>query len=457
LRSCLAAGELVLGGPRLREAEHDASTNRCSSGEAEALVLPTSTAEVASVLSWCYEHDVPIVPRGGGSGPDGGAVPDGAVIVSLQAMDTIRSIDPARWRMQAEAGVRTAQLRRIARENGLIFPPDPGGDERSTLGGSIATNSSGAHAFKYGATGEWVSGLEAVLPAGEIVRLGGSARTDIAGYNLVQLLTGSEGTLAIVTAAWLRLLPAPEAQVAVACFYPSAAVGCAAAASMLERGIEPAAIDYLDAGALAAGADSFPFWMPPEAAFALIVEADGHRDEMVRLARDLTGALGEKAVAMPLVLAERTQASQLWAWRDGVAAAVAEQRGGIVSEDVVVPFERLAEAIEGATEIGREQGLRACSWGEAGGGNLHAGFCVDRTLPEELERGERAAAQVLEMALALGGSIGGEHGVGAETGRVRQALDATTLELQAKVKRAFDPKLLLNPGKKVPGCGRGRI
>jgi FAD/FMN-containing dehydrogenase len=406
-------------------------------GSAEALVFPTSTAEVASVLSWCYEHDVPIVPRGGGTGLTGGAVPNGGVVISLEAMDSIRTIEPELWRMQAEAGVRTARIQRVAGENGLIFPPDPDASEQSTLGGNIATNASGPRAFKYGVTGQWVTGLEAVLPAGEIVRLGGPIRKDVADYDFLHLLTGSEGTLAIITAAWLRLMPAPQAQAVVACFYPNVTAGCTAAAAVLGSGIEATALDYLDAGALAASIGSFPFSTPAGAEFAVLAEADGHPAEVARVSGELATVLGEGAVAAPLVLAEWGQAKQLWAWRDGVSDAVAAQRGGKVSEDVVVPFDHLAEAIEATIAIGREQGLQACSWGHAGHGSIHATFLVDRELPEELERAERAAGQIFDMA--------------------RQALDATTVELQAKVKRAFDPKLLLNPGKKVPGCGPDRI
>jgi glycolate oxidase subunit GlcD len=455
LRGCLPQGELVLDGSRLREASRDGTYNRGLSGHAEALALPASTAEVAAVLSWCYEHDLPIVPRGGGTGLAGGAVPNGGVVVSLEAMDAIRSIDPQLWRMQAEAGVRTARIHRVARENGLIFPPDPGASEQSTIGGNIATNAGGPHAFKYGVTGQWVTGLEAVLPMGEIVNFGGPIRKDVAGFDFLHLLTGSEGTLAIVTAAWLRLVPAPEAQAIVVAFYDDVASGCAAATAVLGSGIQPTALEYLDAGALAASIGSFPFPAPERARFALLAEADGHPDEVVRVSTELEAALAEGAVAPPTLLSEQRQARELWAWRDGVSIAITAQRGGKVSEDVVVPFDRLAEAIEATVEIGQEHGLKACSWGHAGDGNIHATFLVDLELPEELERAEGAAEHLFDMALGLGGSISGEHGIGTlKTARVREALDATTIELQAKVKRAFDPKLLLNPGKKVPGLGQ---
>ncbi|HEX5714373.1 MAG TPA: FAD-linked oxidase C-terminal domain-containing protein, partial [Solirubrobacterales bacterium] len=381
-------------------------------------------------------------------------VPSGGVVLSLEGMDAIRSIEPELWRMQAEAGVRTARVHRVARENGLIFPPDPGASEQSTIGGNIATNAGGPHAFKYGVTGHWVTGLEAVLPAGEIVQLGGPIRKDVAGYDFLHLLTGSEGTLGIVTAAWLRLVPAPEAQAIVVAFYDDVASGCAAATAVLASGIQATALEYLDAGALAASIGSFPFPAPEQAGFALLAEADGHPDEVARVGAELAEALAEGAVAAPTLLSEQSQARRLWAWRDGVSIAVTAQRGGKVSEDVVVPFDRLAEAIEATVEIGHEHGLRACSWGHAGDGNIHATFLVDLELAEELERAEGAAEHLFDMALGLGGSISGEHGIGTlKAGRVRDALDPATVELQAKVKRAFDPKLLLNPGKKVPGLG----
>src|SRR5207253_1961597 len=181
------------------------------------------------VLAWCYEHEVPLVPRGGGTGLAGGAVPvDGGVVLALERVDRVRAFDPRLWRMHVDAGVRTATVRRLARENGLLFPPDPGGAEQSQIGGNIATNAGGPHAFKYGVTGRWVTGLEAVVPPGDVIAVGGPIRKDVAGYDLKSLLIGSEGTLGIVTAAWLRLVPAADAASPVAGFYAGTGEGCAA-------------------------------------------------------------------------------------------------------------------------------------------------------------------------------------------------------------------------------------
>ena len=447
----MPAGRVILDGGELRIATQDGSGNRGLTGSAAALALPASSAEVAATMRWCYTHDVPIVPRGGGTGLAGGAVPSGGLVLSLDALASIRSIQPHLWRMEAEAGVRTADVHRVARENGLMFPPDPGASEQSTLGGNIATNAGGPHAFKYGVTGNWVTGIEAVLPPGELTSFGGPIRKDVAGYDFIHLLTGSEGTLGVVTAAWLRLTPSPAAQSIVVAFYGDIAGGCAAANAVLETGIEATALEYLDRGALEASLGSFPFPTPQGPGFALLAEADGHPAEVARVSGELAEVLGEGALTSALVFDGLRDARDLWAWRDGVSIAVAAQRGGKVSEDVVVPFDRLREAIEGTIAIGRRHGLEVCSWGHAGDGNLHATFLIDLDSSDERDRAERAADDVFDMAIALGGSISGEHGIGIlKVGKVAEALGDRLIHLEAEIKRAFDPKLLLNPGKKVP-------
>jgi glycolate oxidase subunit GlcD len=424
----------------------DFTEERGLGGHADAVVLPRSAEETAQVVAWCYERDVPIVPRGGGTGFAGGAVPFGGVVLSLERMTAVRSFDPLVWRIEVEAGMRTADLRRIVRESGLFFPPDPGAAEQSHVGGNIATNAGGPHAFKYGVTGAWVLGLEAVLAPGQLVRVGGPMRKDVAGYDLKSLLIGSEGTLGVVTAAWLRLLPAPEVFLPVVAFYGGVTAGAAALQRVVGTGLAVAALEYLDGGALAAAGGSFPEGVPDGAAFLVIAEADGSRAEAERLREEVVDALAEGSLAV------RTpaDAAALWRWRDGVSLAVTAQRGGKVSEDVVVPFERIAEGIDGTLEIGRRHGLEACSWGHAGDGNLHSTFLVTPGDAEELERCERAVDDLFALALRLGGSISGEHGVGAvKRAHVDAYLPPAVRAVQGQIKRLFDPKNLFNPGKKL--------
>ena len=215
-------------------------------GRADAVCFPETTEEVARVVAWCYEHDVPITPRGGGTGLAGGAIPDGGIVLALERLARVRSFEPLLWRMHVEAGVTTGTIHRLARENGLRFPPDPGAWDVSQIGGNIACNAGGPHAFKYGVTGRWVTGIEAVVPPGEVVSLGGPIRKDVAGYDLRSLLVGSEGTLGIVTAAWLRLQPAPEAELPLVAFLRDTRSGCEALEAVLGSGVYPTAVEYLD-------------------------------------------------------------------------------------------------------------------------------------------------------------------------------------------------------------------
>jgi glycolate oxidase subunit GlcD len=406
------------------------------------VALPGDAAEVAEVVAWCYERGLAIVPRGGGSGLAGGAVPsEGGVVVSLERLCRVRSFEPELWRTCVEAGVGTADLRRRARAAGLYFPPDPGAAERSRIGGNIATNAGGPHAFKYGVTGAWVTGLEVVLPPGELVGFGGPIRKDAGGYDLKSLLVGSEGTLGVITAAWLRLIPAPEAAHPVLAAYSDVAAGCAAVQAVLAARVEAAALEFLDAAANRLAG------VTPAAGFLVIAEADGSAAEAARVRGRLIEILGAGArqVISPTAPAE---VAALWSWRAGVGPAVRAVRGEKVSEDIVVPVEHLAEAVQATLEIGARHGLEACSWGHAGDGNLHATFLV---APGAVERTAAAVEEVFALAARLGGSISGEHGIGtAKRGQLRRVWSPAAVELHRRIKDAWDPRGLMNPGKKLP-------
>ncbi len=428
---------------------HDGTAVRGLRGRADLVALPADADEVAAVLSCCYERDVPLTPRGGGTGLAGGAVAlEGGVVCSLERLRAIRELEPGLWRMYPEAGVPTRHVRRLARENGLCFPPDPGASEQSQIGGNVATNAGGPHAFKYGATGAWVTGLEAVVAPGRVIAVGGPSRKDVAGYDIKSLLIGSEGTLGMITAVRLRLAPAPAAALALVAFQRTREQGCAAILDVLAAGLVPAALDFLDGDALriaAAAREDVALAPPAEAGFALLAEVDGTAAETRTAHAELAELLGASAIAV-----RRPDRDALWAWRDRVSGAVATVRGGKVGEDVVVPVERLAEALEGFAAIAARHGLESCAWGHGADGNVHANLLVDPTSESDLAAAERAADELFALAVGLGGSISGEHGVGwLKRGQLARQWPAAALALHEQIKRTFDPKGLLNPGKKL--------
>jgi glycolate oxidase subunit GlcD len=442
--------------PRAAPYNSDSARRRGVVGRADAVALPGSAEQVAEVVRWCYAHDVPIVARGGGTGLVGGAVPsEGGVVLSLERLRAVRELEPALWRMLPEAGVRTCDVQRLARENGLFFGPDPGASEQSQIGGNVATNAGGPHALKYGVTGAWVTGVEVVLAPGELVALGGWARKDVAGYDLKDLLIGSEGTLGVITAVRLRLRPAPEARLALVVFLrgPSAdsAAGCAAMLDVLAAGIEPAALDFLDRATLDLVAAGYPGAVPAEAGFALLVELDGSLADVARDRALLLEVLGGAGCSVD-AFTEGTGAAALWRWRDGFNGVVTGARGGKVSEDVSFPQERLAEGLAGFAEIAARYGLDCCAWGHGGDGNVHATVLVDPASNAEVDAAEEVGAELFGLVGGLGGSVAAEHGVGLlKSGLLASQWDARAVALHEAIKRAFDPKGLFNPGKKLGG------
>jgi FAD/FMN-containing dehydrogenase len=291
-------------------------------------------------------------------------------------------------------------------------------------------------------------GLEAVLAPGELVRVGGPVRKDVAGYDLGALLTGSEGTLGIVTAAWLRLVPAPEAQLPVVAAYRDAEAGCAAVLRVLAAGVAAAALEYVDAPAMAVAGGAFPGG--PLRGFVVLAEADGSAAEAARVRDELVEALSDRAerIDAPEGLAA---VRALWRWRDGVSLAVTAARGAKLSEDIAVPVERLAEAVGETVAIGARHGLDGCSWGHAGDGNVHASFMLDAGDAGQRTRAEAAATELFDLALRLGGTVSGEHGIGVlKAGRLARQWAPGAVAAHRAVKAALDPKGLFNPGKKEP-------
>ena len=446
--SRLIGAENVLAAPAGSPYNSDCTRRRGVSGRADAVALPGSAEQAAAVVRWCYEHDVALVPRGGGTGLVGGAVPtEGGVVCSLERLRAVRELEPALWRLSVEAGVHTSEVQRLARESGLYFGPDPGASEQSQIGGNVATNAGGPHALKYGVTGAWVAGIEVVLAPGELVEIGGWAAKDVGGYDLRSLLVGSEGTLGLITAVRLRVLPAPEEAIALVAFLPSRAEGCGAIELLLGSGLRPSVLDFIDGIALSLLARSYPGERVPEGSgFALIIEVDGSALDARAQREEVLALLGDAAI----VIEQPREPAALWRWREGVNPALTAVRGAKVSEDVVFPRGRLLEGLEGFERIAAAHDLRSCAFGHGGEGNVHATVLVDPEADSELDAAEEVEEELFGLVVALGGSIAGEHGVGwLKRGRLESQWPLRAVELHEQIKRAFDPKGLFNPGKKL--------
>lgn len=419
-----------------------------------AVLLPGSTAEVAAVLKLAHAELLPVTPRGAGTGLSGGALPvHGGLVLSVERMSRIRAIDPRDLVAEAEAGVTTGRLQQEAEALGLFYPPDPSSKDTCLLGGNIAEDSAGPRSCKYGSTRKFVLGLEAVRADGEIFRTGGRNRKDVAGYNLTQLLVGSEGTLALITAATLRLLARPKATLALLLPFPELELAAGAVEGIFRHGFEPAACELLEEGALAAVGAVME--LPPQLIgqkAMLLLELDGHDPALLL---EEAGRLGELAAQLGAgeVLAAEDEAEQrrLWAIRRKMGEAV-KHRSIYKEADTVVPRSKLAELVRAAREAAARQGIAALCYGHAGDGNLHVNL-LRGDLPDGIWEARRDAAEkeLFERVCALGGSITGEHGVGwVQRQFLPLAVGPAALELMRAVKQSFDPRGILNPGKIFP-------
>lgn len=449
-RLSAALPDIAVALPQAHHLRDAGAEQRGQSGAAAAVVTPTTTAEVQSAVACCYSLGLPMVARGGGSGLAGGAVPAaGEVVFDLTGLDRVRSFEPELLRIHVEAGVRTADVRRRARENGLLFPPDPGAAEQSTIGGNVATNAGGPHALRYGATGAWVTEVEAVIAGGERIVVGGTNRKWVEGLDLRSLLVGSEGVLGILTAVRLRLAPAPEAAWPVVAAFPSEEAGCDAVLDLIASGFPCSVLDFATEEAAGPTRDSFPGETPP-AGFLLLLEVDGAEAEAMRLRLELLDLLAP-LTSWTFAPRDRAEIGALWRWRDDMSLRLTAAHGGKVSEDVTVPVERLGEVLTGLREIGRGLGIETASWGHAGDGNLHAAFFADLADPAQVALARRGGSEILELARELGGALSGEHGIGAFKQRAMAASTAQPLTaLMRQVRHAFDPEGLFNPGKALP-------
>lgn len=420
-----------------------------------AVAFPRSTQEVAEVMRYAHQHKLPVVPRGAGTGLAGAAVPlDHVLILSLEKMNRILAIDWERQVAIVEPGVITGQIRDAAEAEGLFYPPIPASVDSCTIGGNISTNAGGLCAVKYGVTREYVLALEVVLADGSIIRTGAPLAKNSTGYNLTQLIVGSEGTLGVVTQITLKLLPQPRERITLLAGFSSLTTVSQAVLRILQAQVLPPTLELLPQGAVRCVLDrhpelSYPF---PDMAASLLIELDGR--ESAHLEHDLEkleSVLTQVGAQELRVATTASQRNLLWQVRKLVRDSIASS-GDFVEADSVVPRPSLPHLVAAAQEVAKIAGLEVICYGHAGDGNLHTYFRRNR-LPEEVWKIKSARALKLffEKTVELGGMISGEHGIGfLKRDFLPMVFSPTEIELMKQIKRAFDPHDLLNPGKIFP-------
>ncbi|MFN2520437.1 MAG: FAD-binding oxidoreductase [Candidatus Limnocylindria bacterium] len=428
--------------------EYDAGFDR---HPPSAVAVPGSAEEVAAVVRVARKAGLPVVPRGAGTGLSGGAVAcANAVVVSTSRLRRIVEIDAGARAALVEPGVTNLGLSEAARAHGLFFAPDPASQRVSSVGGNIATNAGGPHALRYGSVVNHALGLEVVLPDGELATFGGLA-PDLPGLDLVPLIVGSEGTLGIVTKAWVRLLPLPEDVRTFVALFPDVDAGARAATDIIAGGIVPAAMEMLDRTTIRAVNDAFDAHLPAEAGSLLLVEVEGLREECAAagaaiIARcERSGAFG---VSSATDAAER---ALLWKARKLGYPALARIKPNNYLHDAVVPRTKLPEVLRAVNEIADRYGYITANMFHIGDGNLHPILLFDART-ESIDRVMEASAEILKVAIDAGGTLSGEHGIGLEKNHFMSWVFAPDdLAAMRRARSAFDPDGAMNPGKIFPG------
>ena len=418
-------------------------------GPVGVVVHPGSTEEVAAVVKLANEFSHAIVTRGSGTGLSGGSVPSaGCIVLCLTRLDKIISVDPANLTVRAQCGVITAAIDAAANKHGLFYPPDPGSMKISTIGGNVAENSGGLRGLKYGVTRDYVMGLEVVLPDGRIARFGNACVKDVAGYSMKDLFIGSEGTLGIITEVLLKVLPRPAARRTMLACYDRMEDAAQTVSDIIAAKIIPCTLEFLDRMTIGCVEDYAKIGLPRDCEALLLMETDGHPAAVAEEAEQMLALARARGARDVRVARDDAEALQLASARRSAFSALARVRPTTILEDVTVPRDKLAEMVAFVAEVAKKHNLLVGTFGHMGDGNLHPTFLTDERNTEEMARVHEALEDIVTKTLALGGTITGEHGVGlAKKAWLRRQVGENSHDLMREIKRAWDPRNLLNPGK----------
>ena len=419
----------------------------------DVVVLPETNEEVSAVVRVASQYDVPIVPRGMSTGLAGGAIPvRGGIVMSLTRMNRILEIDEVNMTATVQAGVVTASLQAEVEKLGLFYPPDPASVKQSTIGGNVACNAGGPRCLKYGVTEDYVLGLTVVLADGRIMKTGGKAIKYVTGFNIDQIFVGSEGALGIITEVILRLMAKPPYVRTALVHFPTLDDAGRSIQAVLTQGLVPAAMELLDETAIECIEEAMQLGLPLDVEALLVIESDGADEDSVQREIDAIADVCLQTGASRVDVArDEDERADLWRARRSIGPSLARRAPNKLGEDITVPRSAIPEAIRRIKAVSASYGLPIVVFGHAGDGNLHPNILFDRRDPVQWEKVEQIVGEVFHLALDLGGTLSGEHGIGTfKLPYVREALGHTSINIQWRIKQALDPQNILNPGKVLP-------
>jgi D-lactate dehydrogenase len=418
----------------------------------DAVCLPGSAADVAGVVRLCNARRIPLVPRGRGTGTTGATVPvGGGIVLSLERMDRILEIDPANRMARVEPGVTNQRLQDAASALGFFWAPDPTSAAVCTVGGNLACNAAGPRAVKYGTARESTLGLRAVTGAGEEIRTGVMTTKGVVGYDFTRLLIGSEGTLAVITEATLRLTPLPAARRVMQAAYRDVRAAAQAVSAIMAQPVTPCALELMDRAAIDMIRGYSDLGLGSGIGALLMIEVDGSAAAVESDAGTLAAAAAVEGLVSLESAESPESAERLWRTRKALSPALRNVAPKKINEDVVVPVSRIPDLVEGLERLATEHAVRIVNFGHAGNGNIHVNLLVNPDDAAELARADRCLDATFDLVLRLGGTLSGEHGIGlVKRDFVGREIDPVTLRLMRDVKRQFDPNGILNPGKSLP-------
>ncbi|MCW8919827.1 MAG: FAD-binding protein [Gammaproteobacteria bacterium] len=417
------------------------------------VVLPSSPEQVQQLLALCHQFRIPVVARGSATGTTGAAVPlNGAVLLCTERLNRILRIDPDNRVMVVQPGVTNQQVQQAAAAHGFFWPPDPTSAAVCTIGGNLACNAAGPHALKYGTPRDNVLGLRAVSADGRPLKTGSYTTKGVVGYDLTRLLIGSEGTLAVITEATLKLTPLPEQRTTLRALYADVASAARAVSAIMAQPVTPATLEFMDGQALAMIRKAHPTDLPEEAGALLMIEVDGSAACLSADVAKVAASANTAGCLEVLVADTEEKVAALWALRKALSPTLRTVAPKKINEDVVVPVSQIPALIEGLQRLAAKHAIIIVNFGHAGNGNIHVNLLVNPDDHDELARADACLAELFALVLKLEGTLSGEHGIGlVKRDFVALEIDAVTLKLMQKIKQLFDPHGILNPGKKLPG------